>query len=300
MNQIILSKNNFFKFGYNERVFSNRQNLQDTFWVSYEKCQRPVGDFKSECLIAAQEIYKTYGDKIRLCLSGGMDSEIMAESFRLAKIPFKAVIMKFYDDLNLHDIQWAIDYCLKHNLEYEFYHLNALDFLNSENFNVISTKTGCVAPGIVFQIKMVLDLTARGYIPIVGAGDCWFKKINEFWYLSHSEVYTSLWRAQLQYQFQAVMRFFQWSAELVYSFLIDPTVLKMCRNEIPNITDHMPIKNEILKKYFSYMERPKYTGVEKLQKISDDIRKELVIKLPTSYQYSYMNYWHALESLRIR
>lgn len=63
-----------------------------------------VLDWRAECIDAAPEIRKSTNKKLVLAMSGGVDSEIVAESFRLANIPFSTVICRFTIDLNSHDV----------------------------------------------------------------------------------------------------------------------------------------------------------------------------------------------------
>lgn len=54
--------------------------------------------------------------KISICLSGGLDSEIVALSFLQAGLPFTPVIWDFGRDLNQHDTQFAHMFCEHHRL----------------------------------------------------------------------------------------------------------------------------------------------------------------------------------------
>ena len=53
--------------------------------------------------------YKKYRHKkLILCISGGLDSLVMAESFLRAGVPFSASIWRYKQDLNDYDINSAI------------------------------------------------------------------------------------------------------------------------------------------------------------------------------------------------
>ena len=55
--------------------------------------------------------YKRYRNKkIVLCMSGGLDSTAMAESFLKADVPFSVSIWKYKNDFNGYDIKHAVRY----------------------------------------------------------------------------------------------------------------------------------------------------------------------------------------------
>lgn len=297
MNTISLTKNNFFQFGYDRKNFCARPNLSSAFWVSYQSCNREPLDWRAECVIAAREIYEMQGDRIRVCMSGGIDSEIVAESFRLARIPFTAAILRFKGDTNFHDISWALAYCQKHNIKYEIYDLDTESFIQSAEFYEIAYRSGCIAPGIVFQLKLAQLLEEKKYYPVIGAGDVYLKKIEDFWFLSHSELYLSLFRYQIAFKATGTFRFFQFSPELVFSFLKAPKVVRLVNNGYPDIKSHDLIKHEIINDFFFVEKRTKYTGTEKLRNAHEITRQKLLQMMPTSYNFYYMNYFHALQSL---
>ncbi len=293
-----LTKNNFYKFGYNEKVFALRPYESATYWASYGKCTRLPKSWKEECLLAANEIFRAQESRLRVCFSGGVDSEMMAESFRLNGIDFVAVIMRFDNGLNQHDILYAEKYCQKHQIKVEYYDIDIIQYMESSDFLEIALKAGVIAPGIVFQIHMARSLSEKGLFPVLGAGDVWLKKIDNFWYVLQSEVFGAIHRGQLAFRFPGVMRFFHYTPEQVLSFLEDSTVRKMLSNGFPGVTSQMEVKEEILRPHFQLESRIKYTGVEKFKDLSDRKRMQLIERMPTSYNDCYINVVHALRALR--
>lgn len=67
--------------------------------------------FRNECITTAnhvRELSEAHGAPIRIMLSGGMDSEVTAWSFKLAAVPFELTFMKLADDLNRHEYAMAM------------------------------------------------------------------------------------------------------------------------------------------------------------------------------------------------
>ena len=59
-----------------------------------------------------------------LALSGGIDSEITAETFYQLGVPFKAVIQRLFKGSNDHDIIFAVKYCQERNIPFKIVDLS--------------------------------------------------------------------------------------------------------------------------------------------------------------------------------
>ena len=81
-----LSQNNHFKFGYNGAWFNERSEDRDQWIVSYGRCSREPEDWRSECLETARLIQSSTSKPINVLFSGGIDSEVVLQSFMFAGI----------------------------------------------------------------------------------------------------------------------------------------------------------------------------------------------------------------------
>lgn len=59
-----------------------------------------------------------------LALSGGIDSEVTAETFYELGIPFRAVIQRLFKGANDHDIVYAAKYCQERNIQFKIVDLS--------------------------------------------------------------------------------------------------------------------------------------------------------------------------------
>ena len=66
-----------------------------------------------------------------ISLSGGIDSEVTAETFYQCGIPFRAVIQRLFKGANDHDIIFAVKYCQQRNIPFKIVDLS-LDKLKKE------------------------------------------------------------------------------------------------------------------------------------------------------------------------
>ena len=72
--------------------------------------------------------YKDY--KFVLSLSGGIDSEVTAESFYQQGIPFRAVSQRLFGGVNDYDIGYAAKYCKERSIDYSIINLSMDKMLN--------------------------------------------------------------------------------------------------------------------------------------------------------------------------
>ena len=59
-----------------------------------------------------------------ISLSGGIDSEVTAETFYQCKIPFRAVIQRLFKGANDHDIIFAVKFCQQRNIPFKIIDLS--------------------------------------------------------------------------------------------------------------------------------------------------------------------------------
>lgn len=109
------------KFNYGSDGWINYDyeviNQRATFTVKLNpnKFARDDISFSQASDDVAKELYQTHG-KIFVAMSGGIDSEYVANVFLRNKIHFQPIIFKA-EDLNELDVWWAIEWCKKNNRE---------------------------------------------------------------------------------------------------------------------------------------------------------------------------------------
>lgn len=274
--------------------FSSRHSETDEFYVQYGKCSRKPRRFLHECVRTANEIYfaiqnlkyQFYKDwvkpgikfEINILLSGGIDSEIVARSFLLARKPFKCIIYRFNDDINLHDICYAISFCETYEIDYEIIDINIHNFFKSSSkknefrYKVFDYgfKGQCVSP----QLSTILYMAdqVRG-IPIIGSGECYLQKENGSWFLYEQEKVASLYKYFWLTKGPAIPGFFQWNPEIMLSFLEDKMIQDLVKSDKNSSKE---IKFDFYKKHFpDIVPRKKYTGFEKIMDLDKEVRNVL-------------------------
>lgn len=272
-----LTKNNHFQFGYDSLLFNQRQSPEQKWIISYGHIDRAVQDWKNECILAARDIAIQSNRQIYICLSGGIDSEVTIESFRLAGVPVIAAVMRFKDQLNAHDIFWAERYCHRHRISIEYYDVDALGFYKTQEYQSIVDSTQCFYPMLSLQMKVMSWVVEKKGFPVLGSAECYLERLpNQKWVLYEREIYAALYRYQIQKKFEGVCGFFQWSPEMMYSFLVDPMIKKLIHNELLEKNNSLEIKQDLYSYYFQTEPRKKYYGWEKFSLIEEGMRQELL------------------------
>lgn len=116
--------------------------LNRVYWkYSNGSYMRPEGEFSVR---ATPPKYKTHSDSLLLdyktlvssfarryknysfviSLSGGIDSEICADTFYQLNIPFRAVSLNLFDGANLDDIAYAYEYCRARGIDHTTIHIS--------------------------------------------------------------------------------------------------------------------------------------------------------------------------------
>ena len=297
MNKIYLhTRNGHYIVGYDDEPFALRTNSQQKWFVKMGVCERQVLDWRSECVRAAQEIRASTDLPIVVCLSGGVDSEVVAESFRMANIQFECAVMRFQNDLNIHDISWAVIYCERHRIPYKIYEIDIQKFLRDEGLQ-IAIEAQSITPLISAQIKLMTLIQQSGGFPVTGTGEYHIRYVND-WRLSESEFMAAFERYFVLHPGPGVIRFFRWSPEIVLSYLLSPFIRQMVARPGPHPQfDLNSLKLKIYGQAWSLVERPKYFGGEKMRKFHDELLNELKSRFIDSMQEVSWSYREIVEKL---
>lgn len=277
-----LSHKNHFKFGYNGKWFNRRISAFDNWMVNYGACDYLPLDFRKECEQAAKLIELRSNRLPWLFLSGGLDSEVMALSFLSANVPFLGVTLRFPNDINLHDIRYAKKFAKRHKINHKIIDFDIFDFFESDEIYSLAERTQCVSPQFLPLMKLMKLANDSGGFPVIGSGECYFKKEDGIWLLYEREKVASLYRFLLESQIEGCAGFFQYTPEQIKSYIDDPIMKKLLSGGYPYKPSNYSLKLEVYSNYFNLEKRPKFTGYEKLTEYDYKIRLKLTNSFPHS------------------
>jgi len=249
----------------------------DPFIYYYEKIDSPVFDFKTECILAAHKAASLNKNRLPIIvtMSGGLDSELIAQSLYLAKIPFKALIGKIQIEvateiitLNQHDYSYAEDWCKNHNIDIEYCSIDV--FRDAKLLTEYSMSSNGFSPQYAWHMYLMKWASDNGYFFIAGLGDIDIVLKDDQYFCVDTQREWSIDIFCENNNLDGVIRFVKLDSRLTASFLNLSSVQKLMLNKTPVLLDH---KYACFSEVFPEMKnRPKFTGFEKIQEWDSILR----------------------------
>ena len=308
---ITLTQNNHFHWSYNNQHFANRTLDSDVFKMHWDKVSRKPMDFRSECLDVVAKIKDQYPNQLfSVFFSGGLDSEVLAQSFLLAKVPFVADILRFSGGFNDHDIQYAIDFCEYHNVKYRVHELDIVEFYKSKEYVPIGIKYQSTQ---IAQIQLIwLMNKIDDAIPVLGTGEVFFEQKFDygafitdpaqrgprwFYYVRENNDLSVPKYAYIN-QKPVISEFFSYTPEIMLSYATDPMVMKLITGKLVGKRSVQQIKGDVYGQHFLLKPRPKYHGYETLKLLNFEAKLEMQNIIPYNDNVYQMYVKDFIESLR--
>lgn len=274
-------------WSYDDKEFSIRENPHQIYIERSNIVSRPVGTLYEECLNNAKAIRNSVNGKIAVLYSGGIDSEIVVQSFFESKIPIDIYIVRFNNNLNLHDISWATKFCDDRNLSYTFLDLNINKWLDG-GVEEYALPVKCQSPQIPISYWAVNQID--DYV-VSGDGDLCLRRYGDDCLESYGEKW-GLSRWMLHTNHPGCPKFYRFTSECEAAYMLDPTTEDFVN--IASYLMHPPsikfFKPYIFQKYFKTRYREKYTGFEFLKEECKRQRQNLQLKIGRSDYYISADY----------
>jgi hypothetical protein len=242
---------------------NNQQNYE--FWFDRP---RDILSLREASIRAAREFGERYKDKeIIILYSGGMDSEWLCESFLLAKVPFRPLIVNYNND-NAHDLQWARRYLERRKIQ------NAIEwnfdlrswYGSQEQFEIAER---CQMSELAYsgQFRAMLEFQHQDRIflngydePVISADDSGDERV---WNLVYNERHYAIHKFMAAYGFNTQPG--GWvDANVFAAYTMCPMWQMLVANLVqPQTWNSELVKAKIYGTAFPFMEaRTKYTGFE--------------------------------------
>ncbi len=104
--------------------------VKDAF-VNVPRYKRHGPSIKHDLFILAEQFAKLYSDyKFYIALSGGIDSEITAETFYQLGIPFEGITLRLFEGKNDFDLLYVEEFCKTRNITSNIVNLSLKTFEN--------------------------------------------------------------------------------------------------------------------------------------------------------------------------
>ena len=246
----------------------------------------------SEAEKSAFYYYKKYRNKkILLCMSGGLDSEVMAESFLKAGVPFSASIWKYKKDFNAYDIKSAIRFCEENGIDYDIEECDLELFYGNHLHFHYGIKYLCDSPQVTVHLYFLEKLLRKTSVAVFLP---W--QPPSFYYDSMANPVVSV-RIMVHFRYLAYARFFHLNqslgspyfliccSSLFYSFLKLP-IVKFIINQNLDIHKVGIYKlKTIMYKQGGFTSKPKsgkFTGFDKIKTV---LKTKYGMDYDTAFRY---------------
>lgn len=154
--------------------------------------------------------------------------------------------------------------------------------------------TYCISPQLVATMWLADQVDEY---PILGSGECLLVKeysddyqpgISPYehteWYLWEKEKIAAWYRHFIFKERNACPGFFQYTPEIILAYLNDPFVRKLTDSQIVGKLSTASSKLAIYQQHFQLIDRPKYSGYEKIEPTDAVYRKKMEEKFPGTNQ----------------
>lgn len=284
-----LTKNNHFKFGYDDQPFTVRSNDQQRWTATYGPITDypdvgafMIGDYRSECANAAKYIYDAADGNVWILYSGGVDSEIVIQAFLDENLPFNVATCRFAGGENTHDLQYVNQFADEHELKIHYFDLDVWEFFQGGEAQSYADMTNCLWPEMTTTMWLMDQV--ENY-PILGSGECYLVKMipadykagySEYydteWYLHEKESIAAWYRLLTVLDKPGCAGFGQYTPEQMCSFLTSREVSILVSNFWHGALTSVNSKTRLYKQWYSIQPRIKYTGFENIEGLIKPLR----------------------------
>ncbi len=269
---------NYIKISLNNSVFS----------IKAFPPKRKVSTPFIEAERSAFYFYKKYkSKKIVLCMSGGLDSEVMAESFLKADVPFSVSIWRYKNRLNDYDIKHAIMFCRENKIDYEIEDCNLELFYENKLHVYYGQKYLCNSPQVAVHLYFLEKLSKKVnialFLPWQPPSFCYYRgkvvlQIMTFRYLAY-------YRFFYLNDICGSAYFLISQPALFYSYLKLP-IVKYIINRNINTSDCDSYKiKQIIYQQGGFLSKPKKGKFTGFDKIKNFLRDKYDIEYNTAFRH---------------
>lgn len=242
-------------------IFEGTEN-QPT--LRFQSARRAPVDFKKEIELATLHIRDIARKPIWVCFSGGIDSELICQSFLDLGIPFQVLTIRHSRGTNRDDIEWAVKWCESHGVAQTILPFDADLFFSDYIPKKMESGFYSPCPFRFFQLFLMEHIESLGGFGVLGVGEQRYfldEKKNE----AFLDLDSGLHWVQKYAGDRHVPFFFYSTPEIMLSYMEAPQVAMTLQH--PEILAHKEnvflLKRMVYQTYFPHLAtRDKLDGWE--------------------------------------
>jgi len=264
--------------------------IDGKFIMSYKHITRELQSWDKEIDNTSLAIANSTNKPIYLCMSGGIDSEVVALSFIKNKIPFIGIIFQHESGTNYYDIVYAHDFCKKYQVNHLIIYLKEYEFFTTGIEKYISQGYQSDTIGKYMQMFIFETVEKLGGCAIICGGEPVFNTINNEICIDRGLGYVPTLEWLKNNNATHHLYFFEHNPEIYASYYKEPLVDLMLKNPDyfrSNYENKSTEKMMIHHKYWPEMRRrPKFNGYEGI----DNVRIQSNVKLRGMFPHIQPNW----------
>jgi hypothetical protein len=260
---------NHLKYHIDDRLYGYRQQGYETYQCSVGSVDPDrfnKSNFESELQRTAHLVANDYGRDFILLLSGGTDSEIVANNFVQIGHRPTCVTIRFKNNHNITDVEEAQRIATSLNLPLKVVDFDVKDFLFSGEAEEFGNSIQCTQITYLICYKIIHQLQTAA---VMGGEALLSRHVNadpSYWYWTFRENEdASAIRFSLKYNLPLVNEWFSYTPELLLYYLTDTDIKNLVSEKYNYKLTSVSSKNRILKRLCPYVTPKKKThGFEEL------------------------------------
>lgn len=171
---------------------------------------------------ATQRAVEYLGPKPVFCMSGGIDSQAAYQLWD-KQYPIEVVIFKFANDLNLEEVNDAVNYVTAHNIDYKLISLDIERFL-SFNLITFARSNKLLSPQFAVHAFFLDHLKSLGYTGAVFGGNGFFVEPDRVYFNLTSAQLLDLENYSINSNFNVIPSFLSFDQDLCLKLAVNTPI----------------------------------------------------------------------------
>lgn len=260
--------NNWMSYSFNGVEYGNKNSIEDQFTINFNVKTSVTANYHDALLNNAKIMRDSYTEPFDVCLSGGLDSEIVVRVFKDVGIKHNTYIFKLENDYNIRDYTNAVKLCELLNIPYKVIDFNVQYFFENDALDLLN-KTHIPYVGRLPRLKF-LDYLDN--IPVFCDGEPYWKRkeqgdygIKSDWnfYMTEDAYLVSIYANRIGRT--VIGDWYEFTPNIIMSYHRLPYVKKLFNDEVYGKTSNVSSKGVIHREYWPDLEdKAKLVGYEGL------------------------------------
>lgn len=276
---IYTSEDNWYSWQYGDQQPFGRQAGNLKLKTFYKQFGGKVYDFKTELERAAASTLDHYpGLRPSIFFSGGVDSELILRAYLKIGVNPEVFIVRYENDLNIHDISYAVVICDILGVKYNIVDFDLQKFYENDA-EAIADQAQIDTAKMLPHLKF--SECASGLIIVGDSDTSWIRTDSDYskkgtWVIRDYEFDLGLDKYSILHSRTAIHGWWRWTPGLVLSYTQLNWFKQLTNDEFPGKLGVNSTKMLGFREQFpDLIPRPKYTGFERIQPVIDEFESYL-------------------------